>query len=118
MTNRIIHVFFDTDMRCGHIGLAEKAKKEGNIEVNDLETGHLLCFINAKQDRIMILTGTDEEKSYGVLAYYRSPRGRIDLDSIRFIPEAFNAGGINYDRALKKSLIERLGKRSAKNEDT
>lgn len=87
MANRLLHIFWETDMRVRHDGLAKLARSKAKINVSELEAGDLLCFINRKRDRIMVLAGTGEEDSYGVLGYYRSPHGRIDEQAIQFIPQ-------------------------------
>lgn len=108
---KLIHVFFDTDMRCRHDGLLARAKKERGFNRSDLGPGDMLAFINTKRDRIMVLAGLDEDDTYGVLGYYRSPHGRIDELAIQYIPDAFAGGQINYNQALRKALTQRLAKK-------
>lgn len=112
--SKLLHVFFDTDFRCRHAGLAARAKKESKFDIDDLGPGDMLVFINAARDRVMVLAGLDEDDSHGVLGYYRSPHGRIDLEAIQYIPDAFAGGNLRFESALKKSLIERLSKPRSK----
>lgn len=108
---KLLHVFFDTDMRARHEGLLARAARERKFKRSDLAPGDLLAFINRKRDRIMVIAGLDEDDTYGVLGYYRSPHGRIDEMAIQFIPDAFAGGQIDYNQALHKALHERLGKK-------
>lgn len=109
--SRIIHVFYDQDMRCRHDGLAKRAREEREFDVRDLRPGDVLCFINAKRDRLIALAGLDEENSHGVLGYYRSPHGRIDERAVQYIPQAFSGGTFKMKTAIKKALHDRLGER-------
>lgn len=73
--NRLLHVFWDTDMRCGHDGLASIAKSEG-IDASTLGIGNMLCFINRAKNKIKVLAPTTVMESGGggnIVAYYRSP---------------------------------------------
>lgn len=107
--NRIIHVFYDQDMRCRHDGLWARALKERDFNKADLKAGDVLCFINSKRDRLMAIAGLDEEDGYGVLGYYRSPHGQIDETAIQYIPQAFNGGKFQMNKAIKKALTTKLG---------
>lgn len=109
MSKRIIHVFYDQDMRCRHDGLWARALKEREFKREDLRPGDVLCFINSKQDRLMAIAGLDETDSYGVLGYYRSPHGKIDETAIQYIPQAFNGSTLEMNKAIKKALTKKLG---------
>ena len=111
--NRIIHVFYDQDMRARHPGLAKRAKEERDFDVSKLRPGDVLCFINVKRDRLIALAGLEEENSFGVMGYYRSPHGRIDETAIQFIPKAFAGGNFRMNAAIKKALHKRLAMKDA-----
>lgn len=64
----------------------------------------------------MVLAGLDEDDSYGVLGYYRSPHGKIDEMALQYIPDAFAGGDMRYETALRKSLVERLTKKRKRKE--
>lgn len=103
---KAIRVFFNVDLRCSHEGLEAVAKKN-QIDPAKLQPGEYLVFINNYQDRIKLYA------SNHVVAYYKSPHGRIDLRAISKIPEAFKASGkIDYDAAVKKVIEEHLIKKA------
>lgn len=113
MSNRLLHVFYDVDMRGRHEALAQVAKKE-KIDIKNIRPGDMVCFINTAKDRIMVLAGVNEVDSFGVLGYYRSPHGRIDEMAIQHIPSAFNGGKFEMKKAIEKALVKRLAKKRAK----
>lgn len=99
-TGRLVQVFLNTTMICAHKGLTEICKKHG-IKVGELKNGEYVVFINTAQNRIKIYT------SNNVIAYYKAPTGRIDLQTIRRIPGCFT-GSVDFamDRALREVLEE------------
>lgn len=109
---RLLHVFHDVDLRGRHEALAAHALKERKVDIGKLSPGSMIAFINVAKDRIIVIAGIDEEDSYGVLAYYRSPHGRIDPMAIQFIPAAFNGGKLDMNKATKKALLARLAKKN------
>lgn len=115
---KIIHVFYDQDMRCRHDGLAERARKERGFDVHKLKEGDVLMFINSNRNRIIALAGLDEENGHGVMGYYRSPRGTIDEMAIQFIPQAFSGGGFKMNNAIKQALHKRLAAKHKNIADT
>ena len=107
-------ILWDTDMRSRHEGLLEYAKSQKALAGRDLRHDDVLCFVNAKRDRVILLTGIDEKNRYGVLAYYRSSTGRIEERAIQYIPECFSGRKIEYTKALEKALIEHLPEKVVK----
>lgn len=107
---KIIHVFFDVDMRAGQSGLADIAKKGGKV-LKSLKAGEFLCFLNRAETLVKVLAPTGEEDSHGILSSYRSPHGRVDLNAIDYIPAAFGAEGFNMNRALRMALEDKLQKK-------
>lgn len=110
MANRLVHVFYGTDMRCAHPGLI-KIAAEAKVHLVNLKPGDLLCFINNKRDKIKVLAPLGEEDSEGVVAYYKSPHGRIDSNSVQFIPRAFDGSRLDMNSAIKSALLKRLNAR-------
>lgn len=112
---KLLAIFWDTDFRARHEGLLEKARNSQTIARRHMHPDDMLCFINAKRDRVIILTGLNDDpdapEKFGVLAYYRS-KGRIEPTAIQYIPDCFNGENINYNSALKKALEKNLAKRS------
>lgn len=96
---RILRVFLGADLRCGHDGLAESARK-AKINVTQLGTGEYVLFINNTKTKIKLYTAG------GVLAYRRLDKGQVfDLRFIEGIPRAFESKGrLTYDDVVKESL--------------
>ena len=102
----VIRVFLNADLRCGHDGLTAMAKKE-KINLAELEYGQFTVFINSKKDKLKVYAQND------VLAYYRSPHGRLEMRAIDKIPMAFRGYGFQFEDAVKKVLLSELEKRQA-----
>jgi len=103
--NRIVSngYFANSDMRCGHTGLAAIAKKRG-INLDNLGVGDLVVFVNSKQDKVKVATA-----GY-TLSYLRMPSGqRINPGVISLIPKFFNGGQINYSGALRQVIMKEFG---------
>lgn len=98
MKPTIIHCFYDADMRCSHQGLSLLAKKEG-VHIERLKQGRFVCFINAKGDRVKLLT------TENVLVYLKS-KERITEEQIRSIPKLFYGSTFNFKKALDLGLRE------------
>ena len=102
---RLIAILWGTDMRLAHDGLLAEATGK-NKALALLKPGECIAFVNEKRDRIKLLAGSNH--GYPVLGYFRSKTGRIDVQAIQFIAQAFNGSRIDYNAALKKSLLKRL----------
>ncbi len=102
MSNRLMNFFFDSDLRSGHTGLTKVAKKN-RINTDSLQPGEFVIFINKALSAFKLYG------SNNTLVYYRSPRGRIDLNTIQFLPQVFNAGQLNYSKALELAFHKRRG---------
>lgn len=111
VTSRLLRIFWETDMRCRHDGLTELALKEDKIKFSKLKFGDVLCFVNRKKDRYIMLSPAPEANSRGVLAYYRSPRGRFEERALQYVGQTFGGGKINYDEALHKVITEMIKKK-------
>ena len=100
---KVVRVFFDADMRGQHKALSEMATK-ARVKTDNLANGQYVVFVNRAKDRIKIFA------SNNIIAYYKSPSGRIDMNTIALIPMAFEGPrGLNYDKALANTLEKRLG---------
>lgn len=101
----LIQCFLDADMRCQHDGLAKIAKRK-DLDVYSLKKGEHVVFINSALDRIKMFS------SGAVLSYLRLKKGKVNLETLRLIPEAFNDGNLEvaYSRALKQVLETKLKK--------
>lgn len=104
-SGRIVQVFFGADMRCSHKGLGGLAKQH-KIEVDALTAGQYVVFINKAKTYVKIYAAS------GVLAAWKSSRGRIDMRVISQIPKSFlSSGEPTYDNALRKVLEVALAKK-------
>lgn len=100
--NRIIGALQNIDMRFGHNGLGYVIQKTG-LNPENIPRGNWFLFVNSART-MMKMYGHQ-----GVMVSYQSKSGRLDLNAFRYITEAFNEeGGFDFDRALKKSIEERL----------
>ena len=102
--NRLISVFPNTDLRSGHAGLTKVALK-AKRDVSKLEPGNFILFINRNQSAFKMFA------SNNMVVHYKSPRGRIHIDAIQYLPACFNGEKLNYNKALGMALEKTLGKR-------
>lgn len=94
MNNKIVRVFLDTNLSCSHLGLSNIAHKN-NIKIDTLTNGEFIIFLNRSKTAFKLFT------SNNVIIYYKSKSGRLDLNTLRYIPRVFNAKDIkiDYDQA-------------------
>jgi hypothetical protein len=106
---KAVKFLFNADLRGGHDNLKAQSKKVG-VDLEKLETEEAAVFINRQRNKI-------KTYSYnGVMSYIRfteeSHRG-IDMNALSEIARAFDKRGqLDYNKALKASLLQRLSKRS------
>lgn len=100
MNGKIIRVFQNVDMRNQHEGL-RKISLDNNIDTTELENCSYVIFINKKQTILKVFSG------HNVLATHKPYSGRLSMESIQYIPEAFGGGSdFNMTRAVKTALKE------------
>ena len=97
--NKVICYFPHADLRCSHAGLANLAKYHKK-DVDNMNKGDFMVFLNAKQTQAKILT------SDSILIHLKNEGRRLSLEAISMIPTYFNGESFNYKAALKK-VIER-----------
>jgi len=103
---KLVRVFFDVDMRNQHDGLGKLAKKEG-VDTRVIADDEHIVFINTKMNRLKMLSRG------GVLSYWKSYDGtKVNMEAIQYIPDAFQAGKINYSKALEKLMRQKMGSKS------
>lgn len=103
-SNSIIRVFHKTDMRLQHTGLKIVAQN-GKINLKTLESNEHVIFLNNAMTKCKFYS------SNGVISYYSSETGKIDLNAIEMIPRCFNPDGtVDFDKAVKESILKRLNK--------
>lgn len=104
MSQRITHCFLDTDLRCQHKGLSKIASKQ-KVDASKLKSGQHLAFVNVALNKIKMYSPGN------VVSYLRLDRGRIDLEALALIPQAFGHDiEVKYNSALKQLLLKRLRK--------
>lgn len=103
MRNKVISVFPNADLRSGHNGLRKLALK--NKQSIDLDPGEFHLYINRAQTAFKMFAANH------VLVHYKSPRGMIDIRTIQYLPYCFNAGELDYDKALSVVLHKFLKKK-------
>lgn len=99
----IVQVFLNVDMRNMHNGLGKIAKESG-IDVNQLDPGQYVVFINSQKNKVKIFASND------VVAYHRTKSGKIQMETIREIPRSFRGGAFDYDSALRVVLEKLIGR--------
>lgn len=102
---KAVKFLFDADMRGGHDMLVKQAKSIG-VDLSRLKENEATVFINRNKDKI-------KAYSYNkVMTYIRflpEDNRKIDMGALMEIARAFNSKGVlEYDKALKASLIQRL----------
>lgn len=100
----IVSVFPNADLRSGHNGLRKLAAKNKK-NVDALVPGDLLLFINRAQSAFKMFAANN------TLIHYKSPRGLVDMKTIKYLPGCLSGGELDYNKALAKVLLETLGKR-------
>lgn len=103
MRNKIISVFPNTDLRCSHDGLTSIALKS-NRNPEDLNNGSFYLFLNRKQSMFKMMAANN------TLIHHKAKSGRVDIHAIEYLPSCFNAGKLDYDKALETVLKNRLRK--------
>lgn len=94
---RIVRYFPDADMRNGHDGLFKLAKKNG-VDIRTIGNEEFVVFVNRRKNHVKMAAPGN------VIAHYKSYEGKIDPRVIQHLPNAFNGGKIDYDRAMLKVL--------------
>lgn len=99
---RIVRVFMDVHMGYGHRGLS-KVARESDVEIDTLDRGEMIVFLNRKQDAMKVYTAGN------TVAHIKMPQGgRIDLRVIKLLPTFFSGGEVRYQSALKRHLKQKL----------
>lgn len=108
-TNKLLHIFWETDMRCSHEGLKAVAKKK-RFPLSDMKQGDCVVFVNRQLTRVkMFASGTK------CMLYIAEGNKRIEPDTIRLLPGYIVGGAeLDYLGALQESINQRLAKRARK----
>src|SRR6478609_7265195 len=91
------HAFLGADLRLGHEGLIELAKKE-NVDLHKLPTGSAAVFINSEKSKLKTYSWN------GVVSYIRTTkRGSIDMDVLDEIVKAISPNGhMDFKKAMRE----------------
>jgi hypothetical protein len=99
--NRLLRVVFNADLRCSHDGL-EKLAKSLKLDVAKLPVGQFVAFINARKTSIKLYAAGQ------TIAYFKMPRGQLNLKILSVIPKFFNGRELRYDDALKDVILKEM----------
>lgn len=98
----IARVFFEVDMRCNFNGLLKICHKAG---IKPSEKGQsFIVFINSSHSKFKLLINNT------YLVYHDNGKRKFPLDAIKFLPGCFSGNEFRFDRALEKSLLEKMDK--------
>lgn len=64
-----------------------------------------VLFINRKMNAFKMLQDQ-------FLVFYKSAKGRIPLDALRYLPQSFGGSEMEMNEAIRKSLESKLGVKS------
>lgn len=102
MTNRILRVVFNTDLRNSHDGL-EALAKDLKVKVSELSPGQFIVFMNTRKTAVKIYAAGN------TIAHFRMPGGKkLNLKTIVMIPKYFSGGEFKYDQALKEVIEKEI----------
>lgn len=100
--NRLIRIVFNTDLRCGHDGLAAIAKGL-RVNVNTLEIGEFVVFVNRKKCALKLYAAGN------TVAHFKMPGTRqMNMSVIGLIPRFFNGKELKYDDALAEVIKKQI----------
>lgn len=110
---QIVYFAPDTNLRCGHDGLAEIARKSKHkITVETLLPGEYLIFTNRARTALKMYACGN------VIAHLKMPKGqKLNMETIQYIPCFFNGTKIDYNGALAaamKKQFDRLDRRKGR----
>lgn len=122
---RIAQVFLNVDLRQSTDRLllvANKELRKRGIDLNRFPRGNYLTFINDRADRFKLVTPArftaDGYVMDWVVAYYKSPQGRISLDVLYNIPKIFSGQHeleiTNYAHEILDDHLKAKRRRKAK----
>jgi len=104
--NKILRVFFNTDLRGQHDGLVKLASKS-NVNLKRLDQGEHVAFINRKRNKLKLFSKSTNQN---VVTYLRLDNDqRLDLNCLSELIRIFNPGGhLDYKGVLKKRIEKKL----------
>jgi hypothetical protein len=104
---KAVHLFLDTDMRCGHYGLFLVAKKS-KVLIQTLRPGEAVIFINTAKNKIKTFGPN------GVVSYLRVDKG-IRPTSFDSFTDAVSPGmKMQFSPSVRAELLQALGLNQSK----
>lgn len=98
----VLRVFLESDMRNGHAGLREIAKKAG-FSVDKLSRGEFFVFLNKRRDKVKIFAADQ-------VLVYKHFGGEITPKALSEIPKIFKAGSLSW---VEEKQLGRVSSRVA-----
>jgi hypothetical protein len=100
--NRILRVFFNSDLRGQHDGLV-KVAGASNVNLLRLKHGEHVAFINRLRNKLKLFSKNGNQN---VVTYLRLDKNqRLDLHCLPDLIKTFNPGGkLDYQGALKRRI--------------
>ena len=106
---KIVHWLPDTDLRNNHAGLAEIAKKKLKLEVDDLQPGEFILFVNTSWTALKVYAANNT-----ILHHKQKDGHRLNPKAALLVPHFISGQSLNYNKALdvviKKQYFERYKK--------
>lgn len=93
--NQVVHLFTNSDLRSGHLGLTKIANKN-KVNVTNLAPGEFVLFVNRR------LTGMKAYGANNTVIYCKSPNDSRPFDPRTFeqLPQFIEGPTIRYKDAL------------------
>lgn len=89
----------NADLRNRHLGLAEIAKTELKVKVEDLAPGEMVMFINTSWTQFVLYCANH------ILIHHKRPDGKhLNPKALMLVPQFMEGQRINYAAALKKVI--------------
>ena len=96
---KLMNIVFGADLRRGHPGLSEQARKLG-INLQTLNPGEFVAFVNNKKSGIKFFAG-----GTNMLGYFKMPGSQqFNVKVLRVLPRYFSGGQLHYQAALEEII--------------
>jgi len=97
---KIVHCFFDFDMRCSHNGILEFLNRRKIKPTED----DFIVFMNTKRDTIKMLC-----KGKKAVLHYKSERAILDPSIVAYLPHYLDGATLNLEGTIRENLDSMLG---------
>ncbi len=99
---KLVHFFFDVDLRCNHRGLLEILKKK-KIKITEDD---FIVFMNHKRTMVKMLC-----KGKEALLHWRNENRILDPGVVRHLPKFCDGTSMDVDAAVESHLMEIMSRR-------